>query len=134
MSETPENVLELAFETLDDFERCKEAGTSIRTQYNRLYYASFYAAKAALLAVGEEPKTHRGTANRVFQVLFQERSMIERDTAATLSVIQTKRDLADYDIQFTDTTADLEAIEREARELIDALVKIVRSNHREERT
>ena len=60
--------------------------------------------------------------------------MIERDTAATLSVIQTKRDLADYDIQFTDTTADLEAIEREARELIDALVKIVRSNHREERT
>lgn len=100
MSETPEDVLELAFETLDDFERCKEAGTSIRTQYNRLYYASFYAAKAALLAAGEEPKTHRGTANRVFQVRYQERSMIER----------------------------------EARELIDALVKIVRSNHREERT
>ena len=56
MSETPEDVLELAFETLDDFERCKEAGTSIRTQYNRLYYASFYAAKAALLAVGKNPK------------------------------------------------------------------------------
>ncbi len=36
MSETPADVLELAFETLDDFERCKEAGTSIRTQYNRL--------------------------------------------------------------------------------------------------
>ena len=129
MSETPADVLELAFETLDDFERCKEAGTSIRTQYNRLYYASFYAAKAALLAVGEEPRTHRGTANLVFQVLHQERSMIDRDTAATLSVIQTKRDLADYDVQFTDTAADLEEIEQESRALIEVLEQIARSNH-----
>ena len=55
--------------------------------------------------------------------------MIDRDTAATLSVIQTKRDLADYDVQFTDTAADLEEIEQEARALIEVLEQIARSNH-----
>jgi hypothetical protein len=36
---------------------------------NRAYYAAFYAASAALLAVGESPKTHIGVHNR-FRVCF----------------------------------------------------------------
>lgn len=44
---------------------------------DRAYYAMFYAATAALLSVGERPKTHRGTCLR-FQLHFIRSGRIEK--------------------------------------------------------
>ncbi|MDY6773612.1 MAG: HEPN domain-containing protein [Candidatus Nanohaloarchaea archaeon] len=125
MSESSSEFLDLSDEALDDYRKAKKAGTSVRTLYNRLYYASFYAAKAALLAVGEEPKTHRGTANLLFQVLYQEKDMVKKDTAAFLSTIQRKRDEADYQTEFDDTVEDVEDTEKKAKEFINRMKDIV---------
>ncbi len=53
----------------------------------RLYYAVFYAAKAALLSVREEPKSHSGTVHQVYQVLYQEQELVERDTAIIIQTL-----------------------------------------------
>ena len=45
-----EEYLDLCETALTDFEKGKEAGQSFRTLYNRLYYACFYSAKAALIS------------------------------------------------------------------------------------
>jgi len=41
MSEKPEDFLELSEQALNDLEILKKGNGSLRTQYNRLYYAVF---------------------------------------------------------------------------------------------
>ena len=82
--------LELCKEALDDHEKCKAANASYQVLYNRLYYACFYAANAALLSHGIETRTHKGVANRVFQVLYQDEGLLPRETAVFLSRVQAR--------------------------------------------
>jgi uncharacterized protein (UPF0332 family) len=117
--------LELADEALEDYRKGMEAGLSVRMLYNRIYYACFYASKAALTSIGEEPKTHRGTANLVFQILYGERGLVAKETAAFLSTIQRKRDEADYETGFDDSREDVEAIFDEAQQFIETMKTVV---------
>ena len=63
---------------------------------NRAYYAAFYAARAALLTVGETPKTHAGTHNR-FRVRFVDTGQISAALGKVLPLAFDLRLGADYD-------------------------------------
>ena len=63
---------------------------------NRAYYAAFYAATAALLEVGETPRTHGGTLNRFyFHYVTTER--IPKHIGITLGYAFKARQRADYE-------------------------------------
>jgi uncharacterized protein (UPF0332 family) len=78
MSEEPEDFLELAEKAMEDYRKGKEVEMSVRALFNRLYYAAFYSAKAALMSIGEKPKTHRGTSHLVFKILHHEKNEIDK--------------------------------------------------------
>lgn len=99
MSDQPEDFMDLSDQALNDVEVMMESDVSVRALYNRLYYGLFYAAKAALLSEGVGAKTHRGTADRVFQVLYDEKELFEREEAILLQRLQQKRDQADYELE-----------------------------------
>lgn len=99
MSEKPEDFLRLTEQAVDDIEKMLDSEVSVRPLYNRLYYAVFYSAKAALLSEGIRPKTHRGTASQVFQILYKQKEKIEREEAIALQKLQQKRDMADYELE-----------------------------------
>ena len=63
---------------------------------NRAYYATFYAATAALLSVGEAPKTHSGTHNRFYDH-FVRSGRLESDISDTLKEAFNLRQRADYE-------------------------------------
>jgi uncharacterized protein (UPF0332 family) len=123
MSES-EKYLELSETALKDFELGKEAGQSIRTLYNRLYYAVFYSAQAALASEEIEVKTHRGAADKVFTQLYDGKDLLSKETAAVISQIQTKRDESDYQLEISETEEDLEEIERKSKKFIEKMREI----------
>jgi len=84
MSES-EKYWDLCETALKDYEKGKKAGQSIRALYNRLYYASFYAAKSALLSKNIEAKTHAGIADKLFKTFYKKEKVLEKETAAVLS-------------------------------------------------
>ena len=63
---------------------------------NRSYYAALYAARAALYAEGESPRSHKGVRAR-FGDLFVRTGRVDRPTAATLQAAEVARLKADYD-------------------------------------
>ena len=96
---------------------------------SRTYYAAFYIASAALMLVGERPKTHAGVADR-FWVRFAETEQIPRDVAKMIHRALNARLKADYDfIGRYDTAAaadllnDVKVFVDEAEALVDRLEK-----------
>ena len=88
------------------FEKAREAlaaarytldGAFLTTSINRAYYAAFYAARAALLSLGEAPKTHQGIILR-FHFHFVKSGRIDAGLAAILSLAEELREGADYDV------------------------------------
>ncbi len=63
---------------------------------NRAYYAAFHAATAALLAVGETPKTHSGTHHR-FHLHYVKSGRLSSSIGKTLSYASDARQRADYE-------------------------------------
>ena len=118
MSEA-ERYLELCDKAVEDLEKGEEAGQSLRARYNRLYYACFYAAKAALLSKDIEVRSHAGIADKVFTELYKEQGSVEKKTAAVLSRVQTKRDQSDYEIDINETEKDYQEIKEKAEILND---------------
>ncbi len=57
----------------------------------------FYAARAALLSLGEAPKTHQGIILR-FHFHFVKTGRIDPEVAAILSLAEELREGADYDV------------------------------------
>lgn len=82
---------------------------------NRAYYATFYAATAALLNKGEAPKTHQGVHQR-FYLHFVDSGRLDPTISKVLPFAADARQHADYDA-FTvfdeaaalDLIADVEA-------------------------
>lgn len=64
---------------------------------NRAYYAAFWAAQAALLGVGETPRSHAGVQNR-FYVRFVETGRFSTQAARLLGHAYALRQGADYDV------------------------------------
>ena len=63
---------------------------------NRAYYAAFHAATAALLSVGEAPKTHAGAHQR-FHLHFVASGRLSRAQGETLRHAFELRQRADYE-------------------------------------
>ena len=68
----------------------------VEAALNRAYYAAFNVARAAVLSVGENPRTHAGVRTR-FDYHFVRSGRIEVSTARILAVSETLRQQADYD-------------------------------------
>ncbi len=84
---------------------------------NRLYYAAFHAARAALIITGRYSKTHSG------QILLFERAF---GPAPLLQKLFELRGKADYSMQaFTEPLEDLQAASTEVREFIERCRGIV---------
>jgi len=63
---------------------------------NRIYYAAFDAARAALLMYDEAPSSHAGVKTR-FAYHFVRTGRVSRKHARTLSEAEAMRNRADYD-------------------------------------
>ncbi|HET6569458.1 MAG TPA: HEPN domain-containing protein [Rhodothermales bacterium] len=93
---------------------------------NRAYFAAFYAATAALICVGESPKTHKGTHNR-FWVRFVETGLISRQIGDALGYGWRMRENADYDIySIFDTTAAADLL-RDVEAFVQATEALVKN-------
>lgn len=103
----------------------RKSNISVRPLYNRLYYGVFYAAKAALFSMGEEPKTHRGVASQVFTVFYRDEELISKDTAIIVQRLQKKRDMADYEIEINFDLEDFEKDLEKAEAFVDEMKDIV---------
>lgn len=68
----------------------------VETATNRAYYAAFHAAGAALLSVGEIPRTHSGAVKR-FGIHFVKSGQLSHTTGRVFSEALSHRLNADYD-------------------------------------
>ncbi len=91
---------------------------------NRAYYAAFYAATAALLEVGETPKSHHGVQNR-FYVHFVVTGRLPKVHGEILGHAFLLRQRADYEATTTfdktaaaDLISDVERFVRAAEGLL----------------
>ena len=66
------------------------------TAVSRLYYAAFYAARAALLPLGESAKTHAGVLTR-FRARFEHTGRLPAGVARTLAYAFSARVRTDYE-------------------------------------
>jgi uncharacterized protein (UPF0332 family) len=64
---------------------------------SRSYFAAFYAAEAALLAVGEVRSKHAGVVAAVARVLVRDRGL-EPEAGRLLRSLFERRSRADYDV------------------------------------
>ncbi len=71
---------------------------------SRAYYAAYHYARALLLTVGEEPRTHGGV-ERLLQRDFVRTGRLTPEVAATLSRLMTLRQNADYVVEYVFTVA-----------------------------
>lgn len=100
-----------------------EAGDA-ETAVNRSYYACFYLAQAALLGVGERPKTHAGTHNR-FAFHFARSGRVPPDIAGVLPHAAQARERTDYDaFAVTDAAAAADLL-RDAKRFVAAVRQIL---------
>jgi uncharacterized protein (UPF0332 family) len=63
---------------------------------SRAYYAAFHYARALLLLLGLEPKTHRGVL-ALLSEHYEKPGLISPDFVSSLAQLQAFRNLADYD-------------------------------------
>lgn len=123
-----DTLLRKAHQTLADAEYLLE-GDRADSAINRAYYAAFYAASAALLLKGEEPRSHAGVMTR-FSFHFVRTGRIPVDIAQTLSHAQTDRNRADYDFY---AVFDVEAaadLTRGVRHFVDAVQDVIERERR----
>lgn len=123
MSE-PEKYLEIAEEALADA-RLDEL--SKRSSWSNLHYSAFYSAKAALISMGKEPGTHRGTDNLVGKILYKQENLIKSETASFYSNLRRIREEIEYEPHAV-IHEDLENNIREVKNFIQKMEKVVRSN------
>lgn len=116
MTPRAQALLARAAEALDAA-RYNLEGDFVSTAVNRTYYAAFYTARAALLTLGEVPKTHAGVLRR-FLVHYVHTGRLPEAHARALPRAYQLRQEADYD--------DGAAIEPEAaQELLDEVAGFV---------
>jgi uncharacterized protein (UPF0332 family) len=94
---------------------------------SRAYYAMFYSAKAALLTVGSDPRSHSGVVAQ-FSQHFVKTGKIDRQYNRILSQAMQAREASDYDpvirsslSEAKQTIADAEDFLVKVKELLSAL-------------
>lgn len=114
--------LKRAQDALDDARVLSGGGGSVAGVTNRLYYAVFHAAQAALYARGENPSSH-GHARQQFGQRFVLEGDASRDEGRLLGDLYDYRWEADYGGGEPDV--DVEHLIIEAAEFIDHMGDLV---------
>jgi uncharacterized protein (UPF0332 family) len=96
-----------ARQALRDARTGQDAGLSDAAVVNRLYYAAFHAAKAALYDQGHNPASHGGVLSLVGSELVVS-GEVSRDQGRFLNHLSELRQQADYEYEaIPDDIADL---------------------------
>jgi uncharacterized protein (UPF0332 family) len=101
-----EKYLQLAQDNLKAANAIYEMGL-YRIAVSRAYYAMFYAASAMLLGQGIATSRHAGVG-AAFAEQFVKTGKIDREFHTNLARAQTSREIADYDLGNTISTAQVE--------------------------
>ena len=92
---TVEALLEKARQALSDA-RYLQADARADAAISRAYYAALHAARAALLSLGETPRTHHGVHTR-FAFHFVATGRLERAVGDILTLSARERERSDYE-------------------------------------
>ena len=111
--------LAAAHEALDAAAANEKIG-QLKTAVNRLYYAAYHAGLAVCLSEGIEPKTHRGLSH-LLQLHFVKPGKLPGWVQSELSVLQTNRDLADYEPGYRVSVDDYQRLRATTDRLISEL-------------
>jgi uncharacterized protein (UPF0332 family) len=91
---------------------------------NRLYYAAFHAARAALMLEDETPNTHKGIKAR-FSYHFIRTGRLPRELTRTLGTAESLRSKADYDVGGFITVEAVEPILAQAERFVEAVADLI---------
>lgn len=127
MSEV-KDLISMAREEVVDAEKMLDAGISERKAWSSVYYSMFYAAKAALLSLGFDTKTHRGVNTLVGKELYLERSLIGKEEASFFSEMRRLREDLDYNPYAVLPDREVERALATAEEFIASMEGIVESH------
>lgn len=84
---------------------------------SRAYYGMFYAAKAALLSIDIDTKTHAGVLNQ-FSQHFIKTGQIDKSFGRMLALVMQARETSDYSPEIDVSQANAEAIMEDARTFV----------------
>jgi uncharacterized protein (UPF0332 family) len=93
---------------------------------SRAYYGVFHYARALLLTIGEEPRTHGGLV-RLLQANFVRTGEMTPETGAILSRLMSMRQDADYTAEYVFTPAMAQKEVDEARAFIASATSILKA-------
>ena len=121
-----EKLLEKAEATLEDAEKAFEGDMMVSTVQNRIYYALFYAAQAALVSREIDTGTHQGVKIKLGEDLIKN-GLLDEEWGRFFSQQQTYREEADYQIDVDIEKDDLEEYLKKAREFVQEMKNVVAS-------
>ncbi|MEM2109674.1 MAG: HEPN domain-containing protein [Candidatus Odinarchaeota archaeon] len=131
--EKKRNLMEIAFNLLSKAEQ-KVKSSKILLEHDliddsvsRAYYAAFLAAKAALLILGEDPKTHQGTLT-LFGLKLVKKGLLPEILGRYLSDLLEKRQAADYAVINYLSKEDGQELIVKAEKIIQEITKFLNSN------
>jgi len=107
-----------AEQMLDDATKAHEVGISKATVVNRLYYACFHAAQAALYSRGVNPQSHGAVQTLLGRELVQN-GVVELEHGRYLNDVETFRRRADYGSGTIDR--DTDTLVRQTRAFLEAM-------------
>ena len=119
-------------EELTEARRCRQAADvnaragDHKTAVNRLYYACYHVARALLLTLGLEPKTHSGMRHLV-ALHFVKKGLLSSDIAKVLAHLEDERELADYHAGSTVTAQEYAEHEANADRIHDEIEAFLRA-------
>ena len=117
--------LEKAHQYMTDAEQLL-ATNSISSAANRLYYSVFHAIHALFVANGITTKSHHGT-NSKFHQNFVKTGLLDSRFGQFVGVLEGLREKADYDVVYTVSRVELEAMQPIARELIGQIETLLKN-------
>lgn len=100
-----------------------------RNHYNdtvsKAYYATFYASKAVLLALGEDPHRHKGVVTFFGQKIVKV-GLTDPRYGRTLANAQRLREDADYNESYVATKEEAEQAIRDAEDFVNEAQEILK--------
>lgn len=118
--------LEKAEKTMSDAEKVIGLGLWT-TGANRLYYATYYAVSALLIANGYMAKTHEGII-RMFNQHFVVNGKVDRDLGRQYNILFTMRLTGDYGDCFELQEKDVAPMAKPARRLIETVSQLAKDS------
>ncbi len=131
--EKKSNLVEISFTLLEKAERKLRSSKIllehdlIEDSVSRAYYGAFLAAKAALLIIGEDPKTHQGTLT-LFGLKLVKKGLLPEILGRYLSDLLEKRQAADYAAITYLSREDAQELIFKAEKIIQEITKFLNLN------